>query len=449
MIITKKAIPRRTMLKGLGASLALPLLDGMVPAFSAIGQTAAAPIRRFTTIYVGNGAAVGYFEPTAEGTSYEMTPILEPLAAFRDRMLVLSGIDNPPALALEGEPRGGHGRMAPAFMSGVHAKPTIGGDFEAATTIDQIAARYMGEETQLASLELAVDTPTFGGTCDTGFSCVYTNTISWRGPTSPLPMQNNPRMVFERMFGEVGTTDPAARQARLRERASILDSVLEKVQGLDSRVGAGDRAKLDEYLESIRDVERRIQRAEEQSGRELPEVIQPAGIPETFEEHVKVLLDLQVLAYQADLTRVTTFMLARELSSRSYAEIGVPGGFHGLSHHGDDPEKIAAMAKINAYHSSMVAYFLERLDAVQDGEGSLLDQAVILFGSGMGNSNQHEPRQLPLVVAGGGGGRLQGGRHVRYTSGTVLSDLHVALLNKLDVPVESIGDSSGPLSLDA
>ena len=448
MIITKKAIPRRTMLKGLGASLALPLLDGMVP-FSAIAQTAAEPIRRFTVIYVGNGAAVGHFEPTAEGTSYEMTPILEPLAAFRDRMLVLSGIDNPPALALEGEPGGGHGRIAPAFMSGVHAKPTIGGDFEAATTIDQIAARYMGEETQLASLELAVDTPEFGGTCDQGFSCVYTNTISWRGPTSPLPMQNNPRTVFERMFGEGGTTNPAGRVARLRERASILDSVLDKVQGLGARVGTGDRAKLDEYLESIRDVERRIQRAEEQSGRELPEVIQPAGIPDTFEEHVKVLFDLQVLAYQADLTRVTTFMLSKELSGRAYPEIGVSGGFHRLSHHGNDPGKIADMAKINAYHSSMVAYFLERLDAIQEGDSSLLDQAVILCGSGMGNSNEHEPRQLPLIVAGGGGGRLEGGRHVRYPSGTVLSDLHVSLLDKLDVPMESIGDSSGPLSLEA
>jgi hypothetical protein len=261
-------------------------------------------------------------------------------------------------------------------------------------------------------------------------------------------MQNNPRLVFERMFGDSGSTEQAARLARLQERASILDSVLDKANSLSARVGAGDAAKIGEYLESIRDVERRIQKAEEQSARELPVVSQPAGVPDSFEGHVKLMFDLQVLAYQADLTRVTTFMLAKELSGRAYPEIGVSEGFHALSHHGDKPEKIADMAKINAYHSSLVAYFLEKLQATRDGDGSLLDHAMVLFGSGMGNSNMHEPKQLPLIVAGGGAGRIKGGRHIRYASGTVLSNLHVTLLDSMGVPIEAVGDSTGKLTIE-
>ena len=376
------------------------------------------------------------------------SPILEPLAPLRDRVLVLTGIDNPPALALEGEPRGGHGRIAPAFMSGVHAKPTVGADFQAGTTIDQIAANHLGDATQLRSLELSMHSPEFGGTCDTGFACVYTNTLSWRGPTSPLPMQDNPRLLFERMFGEGGSTDPAVRLARWRQRASILDSVREKVDGITGTLDGEDRATLDEYLDSIRAVERRIQLAEEQSARELPEVTQPAGVPETFEAYAKLMFDLQVLAFQADLTRVTTFMLARELSGRGYPEIGVSEGFHAISHHGNNPEKIAAQAKINTYHTEMVTYFLGRLAATPDGDGSLLDSALVLFGSGMGNSNEHNPRRLPLVLAGGAGGRLTGGRHIRYPEGTRLTNLHMTLLAKLGVPVESIGDSTGHLEVD-
>jgi len=448
MIVTKRVIPRRTVLRGLGATIGLPLLGGMVPPLTAMARTAAKTVRRFTVVYVGNGAAVGHFTPEREGAGYELTPILEPLAPFRDRALVLSGIDNPPALALEGEPRGGHGRIAPAFMSGVHAKPTVGADFQAGTTIDQIVAGHLGEDTQLRSLELSMDSPEFGGTCDTGFSCVYTNTLAWRGPTSPLPMQNNPRMVFERMFGEGGTTDPAVRLARWRQRASILDSVREKVRGITATLDGEDRTRLDEYLESIRDVERRIQLAEEQSNRELPEVVQPAGVPDTFEQHAKLMFDLQVLAFQADLTRVTTFMLSRELSGRAYPEIGVSEGFHAISHHGNDPNKIADQAKINAYHTAMVVYFLERLQATPDADGTLLDRSLVLFGSGMGNSNEHDPRRLPLVVAGGAGGRLSGGRHLRFPEGTRLTNLHMTLLAKLGVPVESIGDSTGRLPID-
>ena len=337
MYITSKALPRRTVLRGLGATIGLPLLNSMVPAMTALARTAADPVRRFATGDVGNGAAVGYFTPEQEGAGYELTPILEPLAPMRDRSLVLTGIDNPPALALEGEPRGGHGRIPSAFMSGIHAKPTIGADYQSGITIDQIVANHLGDDTQLRALELSMDSPEFGGTCDTGFACVYTNTLSWRGPTTPQPMQNNPRLVFERMFGEGGTTDPAVRLARWRQRASILDSVRDKVDGLGGTLDPEDRAKLDEYLEAIRDIERRIQLAEEQSDREIPEVIQPAGVPATFAEHAELMFDLQVLAFQADLTRVTTFMLARELSGRAYPEIGVSEGFHAISHHGHNP----------------------------------------------------------------------------------------------------------------
>ena len=447
MYITSKALPRRTVLRGLGATIGLPLLNSMVPAMTALARTAADPVRRFATVYVGNGAAVGYFTPEQEGAGYELTPILEPLAPMRDRSLVLTGIDNPPALALEGEPRGGHGRIPSAVMSGIHAKPTIGADYQSGITIDQIVANHLGDDTQLRSLELSMDSPEFGGTCDTGFACVYTNTLSWRGPTTPQPMQNNPRLEFERMFGEGGTTDPAVRLARWRQRASILDSVRDKVDGLGGTLDPEDRAKLDEYLEAIRDIERRIQLAEEQSDREIPEVIQPAGVPATFAEHAELMFDLQVLAFQADLTRVTTFMLARELSGRAYPEIGVSEGFHAISHHGNNPEKIADQAKINAYHTAKVVYFLERLQSVPDGDGTLLDNSLVLFGSGMGNSNEHDPRQLPLVLAGGVGGRLKGGRHIRYPSGTRLTNLHMTLLAKLGVPVESIGDSTGHLEV--
>ncbi len=446
MIITKMAIPRRTILRGLGAALALPLLDGMVPALSALTRTAAKPIRRLAITYSGNGVAPGFFEPAVEGAAYELTPILQPLAPFRDRALVLTGIDNPIAEALEGEPRGGHGRIPAAFMSGVHCKPTVGGDFRAGTSIDQIAASHFGRETQLASLELTTESPEFGGTCDTGFACVYTNTLSWKGPTTPLPMQNNPRVVFERMFGDSGSTDPAVRLARLRSRASILDSVLEKTSALNARLGADDRVKLDDYLQSVREVERQIQKAEEQSGESLPVVEQPAGVPDVFEAHAKVLFDLQVLAFQADLTRVTTFMLARELSGRAFPLIGVSEGFHALSHHSGNNEKIADLAKVNTHLMSLFVYFLDRLQSTTDGEGTLLDHSIVLYGSGLGNANLHEPKRLPLIVAGGGDGQIKGGRHIRYPNGTILSNLHVNLLQKMGVPVQAVGDSTGPLS---
>ena len=447
MVIDKLAIPRRTVLRGLGAAIALPFLDSMLPAFTSVARTAGRGTPRLSIVYTGNGAALGHFAPREEGAAYEMTPILQPLAAFRDRMLVLTGIDNSVAMAREGEPRGGHGRVAPAFLTGVHARPTIGADFQAGISLDQIAARHLGKETQLASLELATDAPEFGGTCDTGFSCVYTNTISWRTPTEPLPMENNPRILFERMFGDSGSTNSAARVARLRERASVLDAITDRAKSLSSSVGSADRSKLDAYLESIREVERGIQKAEEQSARELPLLEQPAGVPETFEAHVKMMFDLQVLAFQADLTRVATFMLARELSGRAYREVGVSEGFHAISHHGNNPEKIAGMGKINVYHATLVAYYLEKLRSVPDGDGTLLDHAMVFFGSGMGNSNEHDPRDLPLILAGGAAGTLPKGRHVRFKKGSELPNLYVTMLNKLGVPETAVGDSTGSLAI--
>jgi hypothetical protein len=444
VIVTKIAIPRRTVLRGLGTTLALPLLDAMVPALSAIAKTeAAASRRRFTVVYASHGYAPGYWLPRAEGAGYELTAPLEPLARFRDRMLLLSGIDNDIALQRPGDPRGGHGRMAPAFMCGVHARPTQGADFRAGVSVDQIAADHIGSETQLRSLQLSLESIDFSGSCDSGYSCVYTNTLCWRTPTMPLPMEDNPRAVFEAMFGDSGSTDRAARVRRIQDKRSILDSVLDKARSVGGRVGQSDRRRFDEYLQSIRDVERRLETAEAQSTRELPVVAQPAAVPDTFPAYAKLMFDLLVLAYQADLTRVSTFMLAKELSGRTYPEIGVSEGHHAISHHGDAPDKLAMLAKINTHHTSMLAYLLEKLASTPDGDGSLLDHGVLLYGSGHGDPNKHDPKELPILVFGGD--QLKGGRHIRYTSRAQLANVHVTLLNQVGVPVESLGDVTGRL----
>jgi len=404
------------------------------------------PVKRYAITYVAHGKSPGYWIPATEGPNYEMTPPLKPLEAFRDRILVLTGIDNSPALQRTGDPRGGHGRMAPAWMSGVHCKPTQGTDFQAAITVDQIAANHIGTETQLPSLQLSLDSVEFGGTCDSGYACVYTNTLSWRSPTMPLPMESNPRAVFERLFGDSGSTDPAVRLERLQQKRSVLDAVMEKATGLRISVGSGDRQLLDEYLESLRNVERRVQIAEDQNGRELPVVEQPASVPGNFPEYAKLMFDLQVLAFQADLTRVSTFMMAKELNSRTYPEIGVSDGHHSLSHHGNDPEKKALLARVNTHHTTMVAYFLGKLQETRDGDGSLLDHMVFLYGSGHGDPNIHDPHDMPIIVAGGDVLRRGEGRHIRY-SHAELPDLHVTLMHKLGIPVDRIGESNGPLDL--
>jgi len=442
MIVTRKALPRRTVLRGLGAAVALPFLDGMLPAFDGGRAVAATSPRRLSILYIGNGAVMNNWTPAREGREFDLPSSLEPFAPYRDRMLVLSGLDNKPGLALPGEPAGGHGRIGGSFLTGVHVKPTEGADFQAGISIDQIAARELGNHTELASLELGLESTEFAGACDAGFSCAYTTTISWRGPTSPLPMENNPRAVFERLFGDSDTTDPAARAARIESDRSLLDSVTGKIERLRTGLGSRDRAKLAEYLDAIRDVERRIRKAEEQRGRELPVIEQPAGAPDTFDEYAKLMFDLQVLAWQSDLTRVITFMIAPELSARTYPEAGVPEAHHALSHHQGRPDNLTKLAKINAYHSSLVAYYIGRLQSAPEGDGCLLDNVAVLYGRGMADSNAHTPVGLPLVLFEKD---LGGGRHLRAT-GAPLTNLYMTVLDKLGVPVERIGDSTGQLN---
>jgi hypothetical protein len=435
------------VLRGLGATLALPFLDAMVPAFAAArAVTTSNATRRFGVVYVPHGAVMSHWTPPGEDIRLELSPILDVLRPFRDQLIVVTGLDHKPAAQLPGEPGGGHGRIGGAFLTGVHAKPTEGADFEAGTSIDQIAAAELGQDTQLRSLELGMGSTDFAGACDAGFSCAYTSTLCWRTPTTPLPMESNPRAVFERLFGDGDTTDPAARRARLQRDRSVLDAVTEKIHDLQTGLGDRDRSKLGEYLDSVRDIERRIQKAEAQSARALPVVEQPSGsIPGIFEDYVKLMFDLQVLAYQSDLTRVITFLMTPELSSRTYPEIGVPEPHHSLSHHQNRPENLAKLTKLQSFHMGLFSYYLTKLKATPDGDGSLLDHLTLLYGSGMSDSNVHDIHGLPILLAGGGAGHLRGGRHVRYAAGTPLTNLYLTLLHKLGVPVERVGDSTGRL----
>ncbi len=440
MIITKKAIPRRTVLRGLGATLALPLLDGMVPAVSAIRNTPARGMRRFGVLYVPNGMAMQHWTPMGDGSAFSFSPILQPMVPFRDRTLVLTGLNPGPG-------GGAHAGASTKFLTGVPGKMTDGAEIESGTSIDQMLGSHLGQHTQLSSLELALDGRDFAGSCDARFSCAYTNTISWRTPTTPLPMENDPRVVFERLFGDTGSTDPSVRQARLKEDRSILDSVTEKVDTLQRGLGPEDRHKIDQYLDAVRDIERRIQKAEEQSDRTLPLVQQPAGVPATFEEHMRLMFDLQLLAYQTDLTRVVSFMVGREISGRTYNEIGIPDAHHPLSHHLDDPAKIGIMSKINTFHVSLFAEFVEKMRSTPDGDGSLLDHSLLLYGAGMSNSNAHAPINLPIMLVGGAAGGLDGGRHITYPEDTAMANLLRAIMEKLGFPVERIGNSSGSLDV--
>jgi hypothetical protein len=446
MIVTRKAIPRRTVLRGLGATLALPLLDSMVPAFTSL-RAAASPVRRLGVVYVPNGVVMKNWTPAAEG-AFEMTPTLEPLAPFKDRLLVLSGLNSKPPAGLTGANIGVHARASTRFLTDVPPKHTNNAEIHAGVSMDQMFAKQAGQETQLSSLELCLEGRDFAGSCDVGYSCAYSNTISWNSPTTPLPMEHNPRVVFERLFGDAGSTDPAARVSRGQKDRSLLDSVTEKANRLGRRVGSTDRAKLGEYLEAVRDIERRIQKAERQSATELPLVDQPAGIPAAFADHVRLMFDLQVLAYQSDLTRVMTMMLGREISGRTFPEIGVHEAHHPTSHHNNDQTKIANLAKINAYHASLFTYFVEKLAATPDGDGTLLDHIVLIYGYGMADGNAHAPTNLPILVLGGGSGTLKGGRHLRFPAETPLANLHLTLLDKLGVPIDRIGDSSGRADLD-
>lgn len=440
MNIFKKTLPRRTLLRGLGASLALPLLDSMVPALSSASAQTAQPAKRLGVVYVPNGMAMKSWTPATEGANFEITRILRPMAAYQDRMLVLSGLNGASSNA------GVHASASTRFLTGTIPARTES-DLQAAVSIDQLVARQLGNQTQLGSLELALDQSDVFGSCDIGFSCQYTSTISWRDANTPLPMETNPRAVFERLFGDTGTTDPAVRLQRIRKDRSLLDAVTDRVAELNKKVSSGDRAKLDQYLDAVRDVERRIQLAEAQSHRELPEVDQPAGIPRTYEEHAKLMFDMQVLAYQTDLTRVITFMMGRELSGRTYAEIGVPDSHHPTSHHRDDPVLYEKVTKINEFHTSLFAYYLNKLDDTPDGNGSLLDNMLMLYGAGMSDSNRHANTGLPLVLLGGGAGSVKGGRHLRYSEGTPISNLHLTMLDKMGLPLDKIGNSTNALNL--
>jgi hypothetical protein len=445
MIVTKKAIARRTMLRGLGATLALPLLDSMVPALTALAATPAKPVRRLGIIYVAMGAVMENWIPATEGAGFAMTPILAPLEPFRDRLIVPTGLFNKPALQPPDEPGGVHGRTGGTFLTGVRVKPTQGRDFRAGISIDQIAAAHLRDQTPLGSLELTLEPTDLAGVCDPLFSCAYVNTMCWRGPTTPLPMENNPRAVFERLFGDTGSSDPAVRRDRMRMDASILDSVMDKVTGLKSRIGPRDSAKLSEYLDAVRDIERRIQLSEAQAGRELPVLDQPVGIPTRIDDYAKLMFDLQVIAYQTDLTRVITFMMSRELSGRPYPDIGLPETHHGMSHHQDQAEKLAKLTKLQTYFTQLLGYYLGKLQETPSGDGTLLDSMMLLYGSGMSNSNTHDPSNLPILVAGGGMG-FKGGRHIRAKD-VPLTNLYLSLLGQVGVPVEKIGDSTGALTL--
>ena len=443
MFITKKYLPRRTVLRGLGAAIALPLLDGMVPALTAQRRTAAAPVRRFGVFYVPNGMSMPYWFPQEEGPLAALPPTLQSLSAFKDRVLLCGGLDDESANLVKGG--GDHARSAGTFLTCVPFKITSGADVFAAISMDQIAARELSKETQLASLELGIESNAMVGNCDGGASCAYTNTIAWRTPTTPLPIENDPRAVFERLFGTTGSTDPEARMERLRRDRSILDAVGGELKGLELILGPGDQIKLDEYLDALRDIERRIQMAEQQSTRELPVVDQPVGVPSDYAEHAKLMMDLLALAYQTDLTRISSFMLAREVSGRAYPEIGVSDSHHPLSHHQDEPAKLERLHKINEYHFQQFTYLVEKLAALPEADGTMLDSTLFLYGTGISDSNTHFHDDLPIALVGGKATGIQGGRYVRYADDTPLANLYMTILDKLGVPVDSFGDSNGHL----
>ena len=440
MMIFKKAIPRRTFLRGVGATLALPLLDGMTAAFAAPAQSAT----RFSTVYVPSGIMMDKWTPATEGANFELTPILEPLAPFRDRMLVLTGLDHKMADPFPGEGDvAPHDRAGGAYLTGTH--PLREGKVD--VSVDQVIAQEFGKHTQLSSLELNLDSGEVLGQCQMGWTCAYVHTLSWRSPTTPLPTESQPRAVFERLFGDSNSTDPKERRARMEKQHSILDSAREAANKLMGEIGASDRAKLAEYLDAVRDVERRIQTAEEQSGRELPKLDRPVGIPARVDEHAKLMIDLQVLAYQSDLTRVITFMFGREQADRTYREIGIPDAHHPLTHHQNDPTKIAKVIRINTFHVELFAYFLNRLQSTPDGDGSLLDRTMLLYGSGISDGNSHLHGNLPALLFAGGSNPIKGGRHLRYPKDTPMANLFVAMLDRLGMPQESFGDSTGKLEL--
>jgi hypothetical protein len=437
MTIMKKALARRTFLRGLRTVMALPLLDSMIPAMASSSKS---PIR-LGFVYVPNGIIPGGWLPKAEGTAFDFMPTMKPLEPFREKLLVVSNLAQINGRAL-GDGAGDHARAGATWLTGVHPKKTQGMDIHVGVSADQLAAREMGKATQFASLEIGLEEPYLAGGCDSGYSCAYTNTISWRSPTTPNPVEISPRAVFERLFGDGGTTDMAVRRKRTEQDRTILDYVRGDLARIEPGLGARDKSKLDEYFDSIRDIERRIQKAEQQKT-QMPLMESPVGIPDSFEEHAKLMADLMVIAWQTDMTRVITFMMAREGSNRSYREIGVPDGHHSVTHHQNDPEKVAKTQKIDEHHVKSFAYLIKRLDETKDGDGTLLDHSMILYGSSIRDGNVHDHHDLPLVLAGGKGAGLQTGRHIRYKPETPMTNLLVTMLDRSGVPAETLGDSTG------
>ena len=443
--ITKKALPRRTVLRGMGSLVALPLLGAMVPALTATGRTAAAPISRLGFFYAPNGMFLPNFHPTGNGgRDYKITRILSPLKDYREQMIVVSGLSNN-GLVSPNEGGGVHTRAHGGWLSGVLPKRTEGADIEAGKTVDQFAADVLGKDTSLRSLELTTESNFTVGNCENGYSCTYQNSTSWRSPTTPLYHERDPRVVFQRLFGDGGSVE--ARLAQMQTDRSILDSVTDSINQLERKLGPSDRVMMEEYLDAVREIERRIQRTvQNNASGPLPTAQQPAGLPDTYEEHVDTLFEMLVLAYQADITRVSCFQMARELSGRTYPHIGVPEGHHTVSHHQLNPHNIEQYTKINIHQVSLFSKLIDRMHNTPDGDGSLLDHSIMMYGTGMGDGDHHTPYNLPVILVGGGSGKMKGGRHIKYAMHTPFMNLGLTLLDKVGVQVDSISDSTGLLT---
>jgi hypothetical protein len=444
MILTRKSLSRRTLLRGLGTAIALPILNSMAPA--ATKGTGSAPTR-MAFVYVPNGIIMKDWTPATVGAGFELTPVLKPLAAYKDQMVVMSGLAHKNGRAL-GDGPGDHARAAATFLTGVHPKKTEGADIKSGISVDQVAAQAIGHQTKFPSLELTLEAAGMVGNCDSGYSCAYSNSISWRSESSPLAPEANPRAVFERLFGDGEFYDRETRMKMSRQDRSILDFVREDANALQRELGKSDQHKLDEYLYSIREIERRIQTAEKQAkegkDEELnPQIVKPVGVPVTFEEHAKLMFDLQVVAFQTDSTRIITCMMGREGSNRTYRSIGVPEAHHGLSHHLNNPEKIEKIGKINVHHAELFGYFLGKMAATPDGDSNLLERSMIVYGSSLSDGNQHLHHDLPVTLVGGGNGTIKGGRHVKYASETPMTNLFLSMLDRVGVKPENLGDSTG------
>jgi len=444
MIVTGRHLPRRTFLKGLGAAVALPMLDAMTPAFARPASAGTAPTR-LSFVYVPNGVTLNQWTPSAAGRTFEFSRILKPLEPFRDRTMVLTGLAQQNGNAL-GDGPGDHARAAACYLTGVHPKKTAGADIQNGVSVDQIAAAHIGTETRFPSIELGCDESRTVGNCDSGYSCAYTNSVSWRSPTLPMPPETNPRLAFERMFGGLDAgLDPETRARRRRQRRSILDLVADRTNALVSTLGPSDRLKVDEYLTSVREIERRIQLAEQDTREITPDFEMPSGVPVTFAEYAALMYDIQAVAFQADLTRVATLMIGREGSLRTYPEIGVPDPHHPLTHHQNNPDWIEKITKVNTFHMELFSKFIGRLRSMPEGDGTVLDHSIIVYGSGISDGNEHTHEDLPVLLVGGGGGVL-GNRHVVYEANTPMTNLYLTLLDRIGVRQESIGDSTGQIA---